>query len=243
MEDLFIIMPITTPQNKLAEYDHDEDHFKHVLECLFEPAIKKAGFNPVPPKTAGSEIIQADIINRLSEATLVMCDMSILNPNVFFEFGIRTALDKPVVLVTDDKTVNLPFDTSIINYHQYNSSLKSWVIHEEIEKLAEHIKSSNKKSRTRNALWKYFGIEQTGTFNLDKVTNDDKIDIMMQKIDHLYSLISFIQSKQNKDIKFYSTQSHIPNMTLAKALADLNNAVHCFTPEKLNQMTYDIGDM
>ena len=199
MEDLFIIMPITTPENKLEVYDNDKEHFKHVLKCLFEPAIKKAGFNPIPPKTVGSEIIQAEIINQLSESALVLCDMSILNPNVFFEVGIRTALDKPVVLVTDDKTSNLPFDTSIINYHQYNSSLKSWVIDEEIEKLVEHIQSSNKKNGSRNALWKYFGVEQKGSFDLGKVSNDDKIDLVMQKIDHLSILIDKNQKVSPND--------------------------------------------
>jgi hypothetical protein len=35
----------------------------------------------------GSEIIQADIIRNLHAADLVLCDLSTLNANVFFEFG------------------------------------------------------------------------------------------------------------------------------------------------------------
>jgi hypothetical protein len=116
-------MPITTPEKLLVEYKGDPDHFSHVLEHLFIPALKKAGFDPIPPKSIGSDIIQAEIIKHLASSELVLCDMSILNPNVFSEFGIRTALNKSVALVVDDKTERVPFDTSIINFHKYKSSL------------------------------------------------------------------------------------------------------------------------
>ena len=34
-------MPITTPDDKIDLYNGDKDHFKHVLEYLFIPAIKE----------------------------------------------------------------------------------------------------------------------------------------------------------------------------------------------------------
>ena len=95
-----------------------------VLDHLFIPAIEEAGFNPISPKSEGSEIIHAEIITNLAECEMVLCDMSSLNANVFFEFGIRTALNKPVSLVVDEKIENIPFDTSIINHHKYHSSLR-----------------------------------------------------------------------------------------------------------------------
>ena len=58
--------------------------------------------------------------------------MSILNPNVFFEFGIRTALNKPVSLVVDDKNPDIPFDPSIIHHHKYNSALQNWTHKEDV---------------------------------------------------------------------------------------------------------------
>ena len=141
-ESCFIIMPITTPKHLVEQYKGDADHFAHVLEHLFYPALQIAGFEPVPPKTIGSDLIQAEIIKQLSLCELVLCDMSILNPNVFFEFGIRTSLNKPVALVVDDKTENIPFDASIINFHRYGSSLDAWSIESEINKLVEHVKNS-----------------------------------------------------------------------------------------------------
>jgi hypothetical protein len=188
MNDCFIIMPVSTPENVLKQYGDDVDHFEHVLQTLFIPAIEAVGLNPIPPKASGSDIIQAEIIKNLASAYLVLCDMSILNPNVFFEFGIRTALDKPVALVIDDKTDRIPFDTSIINYHQYDSSLRGWLIKDEINALANHLKHTLDKGSDKNALWKYFGVAQIGAFNPENTTVEDKLDLILTKISYIPKL-------------------------------------------------------
>lgn len=154
----FIIMPITTPESLISKYSGGEDHFAHVLDQIFIPAIEKSNLDPVPPKAAGSGVIQADIIKNLETADLVLCDMSTLNPNVFFEFGIRTALNKPISLVVDDKTPKIPFDPSIIHRHEYNSAMQSWTEKEDINSLSDHINESIKQSKKENSLWKYFGL-------------------------------------------------------------------------------------
>ena len=148
----FIIMPITTPLALAEQYKGDADHFTHVLEHLFVPALENAGFKAVSPKSTGSPVIQAEIIKQLSSCELVLCDMSILNPNVFFEFGIRTALDRPVALVVDDKTTPLPFDTNILNFHSYDSSLTPWSLEEQKQKLlAESIAQHQCRVEIRKA--------------------------------------------------------------------------------------------
>ena len=187
-ESCFIIMPITTPPDRVELYKGDDDHFSHVLDHLFKPALKNAGFKPVPPKSTGSDVIHAEIIKQLSTCDLVLCDMSILNPNVFFEFGIRTALNKPVALVVDDMTKKtVPFDTSIINFHTYTSSLDAWSIANEISALAEHILKAYEKNKEHNSLWKYFGIAQTGNFKPEEAELGDKIDLLIQEVSALKS--------------------------------------------------------
>lgn len=177
----FIIMPITTPKDYIEIYKGDADHFKHVLQHLFNPALEHAGFIPIPPIATGAEIIHAEIIKNLSECDLVLCDMSILNPNVFFELGIRTALDKPVVAVRDDITAKTPFDIDIVNRHQYSSTLYSWNTEEEIIKLTDHIKISFKKSEGRNAIWKFFGIQQTGSLKPEDANISAKVDLLIHE--------------------------------------------------------------
>lgn len=95
----FVIMPISTPEHMVDSYGGDRKPFEHVLAHVPVPAIRKAGFEPISPVSQGSETIQTQIIQNLELADLVLCDMSILNANVFFELDIRTSLDKPVCMV------------------------------------------------------------------------------------------------------------------------------------------------
>ena len=105
----FVAMPITTP-DAYAEKLGDPDHFKHVLAHLFTPALEAAGLKVIPPSTTGAQMIHAEIIKNLEQADFVLCDLSDLNPNVFFELGIRTSLDRPVMHVRDNLTSRIPFE-------------------------------------------------------------------------------------------------------------------------------------
>ena len=119
MATCFVIMPVTTPDHFLSAYNNDGAHFHHVLEHLFRPALEQLDFEVISPVAIGADLIHAEIIRNLETADLVLCDMSIVNPNVFFELGVRTALNRPVCLVKDDATERVPFDTGIINFHTY----------------------------------------------------------------------------------------------------------------------------
>ena len=80
-------MPITTPQDLIKDYNNDSKHFHRLLDRFFTPAIELAGFESISPVSTGSDIIHADIIKNLTLCEMVLCDISTLNPNVFFEFG------------------------------------------------------------------------------------------------------------------------------------------------------------
>ena len=211
----FIIMPITTPKLFIDLYGGDKDHFSHVLNYLFMPALKKAGFEPIPPKSKGSPVIQADIIKKLSECELVLCDMSTLNANVFFESGIRTALDKPVVLVVDNKTSkDIPFDTRDINYHEYDSSLTGWTLEKDIPKLAQHIHDAYEDSPDHNALWKVFGLTQTGEYKPEDAKAGEKIDFLIRRTSALENEMS--------DLKAYNVYRDSPHfIPMAKSPSQL----------------------
>ena len=187
--DCFIIMPISTPSECYEQYKGDEDHFRHVLECLFIPAVKKAGYKPVVPESTGSEVIHAEIIAKLTNCEMVLCDMSILNANVFFELGVRTSLNKPVTYIVDDKTPKLPFDVLPIQRNEYKSALNVWEIKEEIEKVSAHIIETKEKSKNQNALWKIFKILDTAEFDPKDITDEDRFDILYRKLDTLESKI------------------------------------------------------
>jgi len=179
MPDCFIIMPITTPQHLLELYDNDANHFEHILSYLFIPAIKQAGYNPILPTRKGSENIQAEIIKNLEIADMVFCDISCYNPNVYFELGCRTALNKPVCYVKDDLTSSIPFDTGTITHHTYKSKLHPWVIEKEIPTLKNHFMESVQSSKGENSLWKYFGLRNVAKPYLSNGNDDSKIDLII----------------------------------------------------------------
>lgn len=180
----FIIMPVSTPKELWDTYFGDKKHFEHVLECLFVQAINNADFEPILPIAQGSDIIPAEIIKNLETSDLVLCDISSLNPNVFFELGIRTALNKPVAFVRDNYTKSIPFDTNTINHFSYSGSLDAWNLKIEIKNLSEHISKCYKRSNSKNSLWGYFGLTSTSQ-PAEKGTLEDKVDYLIKEMNSL----------------------------------------------------------
>jgi len=189
--DCFVIMPISVPEemikNKIYE---DKNHFKLVYEHIIKPAILENEWKPIFPETKGSDIIISDIIDHLLNSEMVVCDISILNPNVFYEAGIRTALNKPIAYIKDDTTVTIPFDTSGINHETYRNSLKVNYVKEDINKLKDHFKNTNEKSGNENLVWKKFGLKIKAEQPLTTENPiDAKLDIMMERIKGFESTI------------------------------------------------------
>ena len=116
--DCFVIMPISDPDG------YEVDHFRRVYEDLFVPACEKAGFRAVrADATAQSNLIHLDILQKLINSPMVLCDLSARNPNVLFELGIRQAFDKPTVLVQETGTPRI-FDISPLRIIDYRPGLR-----------------------------------------------------------------------------------------------------------------------
>jgi hypothetical protein len=191
----FIIMPVTVPETVKDRYRDGYEHFKHVLDCLLIPSVEKAGFEAIPPMARGSDLIHAEIIKQLETTDLVLCDMSALNPNVFFEFGIRTSLNKPVCVVKDDLTKHIPFDTGIINFHEYLSALEPWDLAKEIAVLSEHIKASYERSDGKNTLWKYFGLRVEAAAYEGEPGSDNKLDLINLQLGTMLRRLDDIENR------------------------------------------------
>jgi hypothetical protein len=183
----FIIMPISVPEHCLSLYAHSgsKDHFRRVLDALLIPAVEAIGYEPIAPSFKGSVHIQAEIVQALSAADLVLCDMSALNPNVFYELGARSALNLPVALIVDEHHREMvPFDLRPIGYCQYESSLHAWEKDAQVHAIAEHMRDTLAKG-SQNALWKYFGVSATAEFDPNATTQEDKLDVIMRTVTNL----------------------------------------------------------
>lgn len=179
----FVAMPVTTPAS-YAEDLRDPDHFAHVLKHLFIPALEQAGYEVIPPKMLGAALIHAEIIRHLEQADLVLADLSSRNANVYFELGVRTSLDRPVVLVKDTCTETLPFDVGPINVLTYNESLAPWLIEDEIKGMAEHVSKVPVGSSSGNEMWKYFGLTKRGG-PAETGSVEAKIDLLVEEVTRL----------------------------------------------------------
>ncbi|MHA3772935.1 hypothetical protein ACXR0O_15480 [Verrucomicrobiota bacterium sgz303538] len=189
-------MPITTPAECVERYGGDPDHFVHVLQVLFIPAVKAAGLKPVSPIAQGSEVIHADIIHQLETADLVLCDMSVLNTNVFFELGMRTAFDKPVCLVRNEYTLRIPFDTSISNHYRYDSAIRSWDMDAAIQTLAQHIKDTLQRSEGRNSMYRHFGVQAKAQVAEGNVGAEDTLNFLVRRIESIGTDIRELRAQQ-----------------------------------------------
>jgi hypothetical protein len=84
------------------------------LEGIIEPVMKH--FPEFTVKRADEDprpgLIDSQLIGDLLNADLVIADLSFLNPNVFYEIGIRHMAQKPIIhmQLTTEKP---PFDVSL----------------------------------------------------------------------------------------------------------------------------------
>jgi len=127
----FVMMPFASP---IGDY----------YSKVYETAIRKAGLVPV---RADIEIFATGkIINQIwrgiSNAKVLLAELTNRNPNVFYELGLAHAAGKPVVLVSSNQE-DVPFDLQHIRVIYYDIHDPFWG-NKLIEKVAENILSAIK---------------------------------------------------------------------------------------------------
>ena len=110
----FVMMPFASP---LGEY----------YKQIYEPAIKKAGLNPVraDQDIFGTGKIIDQIWTGINSAKVLIAELTKRNPNVYYELGLVHALKKPVVLVSSNEE-DVPFDLQHIRVIYYNVNDPFW---------------------------------------------------------------------------------------------------------------------
>lgn len=168
----FVAMPIST---RAAEFElfRDQDHWGNVFTYLIAPAVEAAGYTVVAPGREGSEHITKAIVTQVSTADIMLCDLSLGNANVFFEFGLRTSLNLPVAVIHDAGSPDLPFDVHAINAYRYRFEVPSIVEHREA--IARHLLASERTSGGTNPLWEAYGAGFTTARDAEVVNLRDQL--------------------------------------------------------------------
>lgn len=98
-----------------AEGSDARKHSDLFLESLIEPAMAELNLSVVRADKIGNPgMITTNILEHLKRSRLVIADLSLLNPNVFYEMALRHACRLPIVQIIR-KADRLPFDVNQVN--------------------------------------------------------------------------------------------------------------------------------
>ena len=115
----FVVMPI----RKLGTDEYL--HFRAIYNQI-KPTIEGEGYAVLRgDDVQKSGAITKDIVSRLAESDLVVADLTDLNPNVFYELGVRHALrGRGTIMIIDEKrTTDIPFDLSAYRVIKFSGDL------------------------------------------------------------------------------------------------------------------------
>ena len=125
---------------------YDVGHFGRVYEFIIKPACKNTGFKPVrADEVQVTNYIVVDILRRILDADMVVCDLSGRNANVLYELGIRQEFNRPVTLIRDSRTPRI-FDIQGLRDLEYDETLRIDKINSAVESLTNLLKNTSKLS-------------------------------------------------------------------------------------------------
>jgi hypothetical protein len=150
----FVIMPIADVET------YDSGHFGRVYEYIIKPACMAAGFKPVrADEVQATNYIVVDILRKIIDAEMVICDLSSRNPNVLYELGIRQAFNLPVTLIRDSRTPRI-FDIQGLRDIEYEEGLRIDKINIAVEILANTLKNNSQLNEGEvNSIIQLLGIK------------------------------------------------------------------------------------
>ena len=105
----------------------DGGKFDKRFEDVYKPAINAAGLEAY--RVDGDDYVQIPIDaieDKINAATICLADITLNNPNVWYEVGYALARNKTIVLVCSDERTDLyPFDIRQRNILQYKTESPS----------------------------------------------------------------------------------------------------------------------
>jgi O-acetyl-ADP-ribose deacetylase (regulator of RNase III) len=123
-KNCFVIMPFGTKKDAAGT----EIDFDGVYRDLIHEAVRCMGFKPVrcdEIQHAGS--IHQDMFKHIAADALAIVDITMLNPNVFYELGVRHALRPSITILIKKCGVSIPFNIQSERVIEYPDAGQSYV--------------------------------------------------------------------------------------------------------------------
>lgn len=107
---VFVIMPFT------------ESWSDDIWEQVIKPAVKEVNMTAIRADDLYGANIMEDVWQSILKASVIICDTTGRNPNVFYELGIAHTIGKKVILLTQN-IKDIPFDLQAYRHIKYDITL------------------------------------------------------------------------------------------------------------------------
>ena len=115
------------PIRKVGSPDHA--HFRAIYQQIRQ-VVESEGLAIIRADEVTEEgSVAKDVISRLANSTLVIADLTDLNPNVFWELGVRHTLRAAgtLLLLDETRTDDPPFDLSYLRILKYRGTVEGLI--------------------------------------------------------------------------------------------------------------------
>lgn len=196
--ECFVIMPISDVEG------YSKGHFQHVYEDIIKPAVELTEFKPIrADEVKETNFIHLDMLKKLIDAPIAICDLSTRNPNVLFELGIRQAFDKPVVLIQEKGTPKI-FDIGPLRYLEYSKEMKYHEVlrtQNELKESIEATKAAEGEHGNINSIVRLMALSSPATIPNIEGNNKEALalDVIQSQMNDMRKLMemSMMEGKRN----------------------------------------------
>lgn len=211
----FIIMPISDQDG------YDKGHFNRVYEHLIKPACIKAGFKPIrADEEVKTNYIVVDIIRKILDSEMVLCDLSAKNPNVLYELGLRQAFNRKVVLIKDKKT-NRIFDIQGLRTIDYDETLRIDEVNKSIDQISKTLSETHQSEGEINSLIQLLSLKPAELPTQINLSQESSLIL-----DTLNDISNRIRKLEKPDKLVNKTESFEPKITLSNFEFKLGDEIH-----------------
>lgn len=116
--------------------------FDKIYRVVIQRAIRQSGLEPIrADERKGSSIIHTEMFKDLRDQPVVLADLSLENPNVFYELGIRHVMSGSGTVLICQEGSPLPFDVQLsrVVFYRYDGESLDW---EEAERVVAELQSA-----------------------------------------------------------------------------------------------------
>ena len=224
----FVIMPFgikPIPEDPNRTFDFDK-----VYRTIIRRAVQEAGMEAIrADEQTGSHIIHSDMFRELRDRAVVLADLSLGNPNVYYELGIRHVLSSGGTVLMCREGTDLPFDIRLsrVVFYRYNGVDIDWEV---VEDVIPRLKASLETAKERkpdspvHALLERVYPEEN--WKTDNSSMCDANSMMTnQDISQYEQMVAQLWFNENADITTIINE-HSNNVFGARALGEFCLAYH-----------------